>query len=57
MADKPKNIRGATVDPKGKSPTSRPLTGTGFWRKLAVTVGLKGYENFCAKQIKASIPA
>ena len=57
MADKPKNIRGAKVDPKGKSPTSRQLTGTGFWRKLAETVGIKGYENLSAKQIKASIPA
>ena len=57
MADKPKNIRGATVDPKGKSPTSRQLQGVGFWRKLAETVGIKGYENLSAKQIKALVPA
>lgn len=57
MADKPKNIRGATVDPKGKSPTSRQLQGVGFWRKLAETVGIKGYENLSSKQIKALVPA
>ena len=57
MADKPKNIRGATVDPKGKSPTSRQLQGVGFWRKLAETVGIKGYENLSAKQIKGLVPA